>query len=112
MNVPEISKAHSTLVSWNKKEGDRLKRGELLCRMQSGPTTVGFAAPKDGYLAKIIMEDGIEYLEAGRVSFWLHLSALLVKASVCYADIRMHGSQIPDKDPSVWNFCDFLPIFF
>lgn len=70
MNVPAIGKAHSTLVSWNKKEGDRLERGELLCRMQSGPTTVGFAAPKDGYLAKIIMEDGIEYMEAGRVSFW------------------------------------------
>jgi pyruvate dehydrogenase E2 component (dihydrolipoamide acetyltransferase) len=39
---------------WNKKEGDKLSPGDVLCEIETDKASVGFEIQDSGYLAKII----------------------------------------------------------
>ncbi len=45
-----------TIVKWNKKEGDTVNTGEVLCEIQTDKAVVALEADEDGTVAKIIMD--------------------------------------------------------
>jgi len=56
-----------TIVSWQKKEGDQLSEGDLMCEIETDKATMGFEAPEEGYLAKIILPEGSKDVPVGKV---------------------------------------------
>ena len=40
-----------TIVSWEKKEGDAVAEGDLLCEIETDKATMGFETPEEGKLA-------------------------------------------------------------
>jgi len=49
-----------TVVRWLKKEGDSVKKGDLVCEVETEKAVFEVNAPRDGILIKIIKEDGEE----------------------------------------------------
>ena len=47
-----------TIVSWEKKVGDQVSEGDLLCEIETDKATMGFETPEEGYLAKVMIEAG------------------------------------------------------
>uniref|UniRef100_A0A915LQC3 Acetyltransferase component of pyruvate dehydrogenase complex n=1 Tax=Meloidogyne javanica TaxID=6303 RepID=A0A915LQC3_MELJA len=56
-----------TIVSWQKKEGDQLSEGDLMCEIETDKATMGFEAPEEGYLAKIILPEGSKDVPVGKL---------------------------------------------
>lgn len=46
------------IVSWNKKEGDKVAEGDLLGEVETDKATMQFDAPQDGIIAKILVPAG------------------------------------------------------
>lgn len=57
-----------TIISWEKKEGDKLNEGDLLAEIETDKATMGFETPEEGYLAKIIVSAGSKDVPIGQVS--------------------------------------------
>ncbi|VDD95661.1 unnamed protein product [Enterobius vermicularis] len=76
-NLPEHKKVplpalsptmeHGTIVSWQKKEGDQLAEGDLLCEIETDKATMGFETPEEGYLAKILIPEGAKDIPIGKI---------------------------------------------
>ncbi|RCN42204.1 hypothetical protein ANCCAN_11842 [Ancylostoma caninum] len=58
---------HGTVVSWQKKEGDQLSEGDLLCEIETDKATMGFETPEEGYLAKILIPEGSKDVPIGKL---------------------------------------------
>jgi pyruvate dehydrogenase E2 component (dihydrolipoamide acetyltransferase) len=56
-----------TIVSWEKKEGDQVSEGDLLCEIETDKATMGFETPEEGYLAKIIIQAGTKDIPIGKL---------------------------------------------
>ena len=56
-----------TIVSWEKKEGDKLNEGDLLAEIETDKATMGFETPEEGYLAKILITAGTKDIPIGKV---------------------------------------------
>lgn len=56
-----------TIVSWEKKEGDKLNEGDLLAEIETDKATMGFETPEEGYLAKILIPAGTKDIPIGKV---------------------------------------------
>lgn len=56
-----------TIVSWEKKEGDKLGEGDLLCEIETDKATMGFETPEEGYLAKIVIPAGTKDVPLGKL---------------------------------------------
>jgi len=56
-----------TIVSWQKKEGDQLSEGDLLCEIETDKATMGFETPEEGYLAKIFVSEGTRDIPIGKL---------------------------------------------
>lgn len=56
-----------TIVSWHKKEGDKLNEGDLLAEIETDKATMGFETPEEGYLAKIIVPAGTKNVAIGKL---------------------------------------------
>lgn len=56
-----------TIVSWEKKEGDKLNEGDLLAEIETDKATMGFETPEEGYLAKILIPSGTKDIPIGKV---------------------------------------------
>jgi len=56
-----------TIVSWEKKVGDQVSEGDLLCEIETDKATMGFETPEEGYLAKIMIEAGTKDIPIGRL---------------------------------------------
>ncbi|KAF6208547.1 hypothetical protein GE061_017005 [Apolygus lucorum] len=55
-----------TIVSWAKKEGDKLNEGDLLAEIETDKATMGFETPEEGYLAKILIPAGTKEVPIGK----------------------------------------------
>ena len=51
-----------TVVRWLKKEGDPVKKGEVVCEVETEKAVFEIEAPSDGVLKKIIVKEGQEAL--------------------------------------------------
>ncbi|XP_078047326.1 dihydrolipoamide S-acetyltransferase muc isoform X3 [Augochlora pura] len=56
-----------TIISWQKKEGDKLNEGDLLAEIETDKATMGFETPEEGYLAKIIVAAGTKNVPIGKL---------------------------------------------
>jgi len=56
-----------TIVSWEKKVGDQVSEGDLLCEIETDKATMGFETPEEGYLAKVMIEAGAKDIPVGRL---------------------------------------------
>nr|CAD7439492.1 unnamed protein product [Timema bartmani]CAD7456365.1 unnamed protein product [Timema tahoe] len=56
-----------TIISWAKKEGDKLNEGDLLAEIETDKATIGFETPEEGYLAKIIIGAGTKDVPIGKL---------------------------------------------
>ncbi|KAL3274517.1 hypothetical protein HHI36_015900 [Cryptolaemus montrouzieri] len=56
-----------TIISWSKKEGDKLNEGDLLAEIETDKATMGFETPEEGYLAKIIIPAGTKEVPIGKL---------------------------------------------
>ncbi|KAH9388134.1 hypothetical protein TYRP_009342 [Tyrophagus putrescentiae] len=56
-----------TIVSWEKKEGDKLNEGDLLAEIETDKATMGFETPEEGYLAKILIPAGTKDIPIGKL---------------------------------------------
>ncbi|XP_057326354.1 dihydrolipoyllysine-residue acetyltransferase component of pyruvate dehydrogenase complex, mitochondrial [Microplitis mediator] len=54
-----------TIISWQKKEGDKLNEGDLLAEIETDKATMGFETPEEGYLAKIMVPAGTKNIGIG-----------------------------------------------
>ena len=69
-----------TIVSWEKKEGDQVSEGDLLCEIETDKATMGFETPEEGYLAKIVIQAGSKDIPIGK------LLCIIVENQVCKSD--------------------------
>lgn len=55
--MPSLSPTmtEGTIVSWKKKEGDRLSPGDMLCEIQTDKAVMAFETEEEGILAKILV---------------------------------------------------------
>ena len=69
INLPALSPTMEmgTIVAWEKKEGDQVSEGDLLCEIETDKATMGFETPEEGYLAKIILPAGSKDIPIGRL---------------------------------------------
>ncbi len=48
-----------TIVRWHKRVGDAVKAGEALFEVETDKVTMDVEANTDGYLRKVIVDDGV-----------------------------------------------------
>ncbi|KAK0078629.1 hypothetical protein PV325_002254 [Microctonus aethiopoides] len=67
VSLPALSPTMETgtIISWQKKEGDKLNEGDLLAEIETDKATMGFETPEEGYLAKIIIPAGTKNIGVG-----------------------------------------------
>ena len=46
------------IAKWLKKVGDKIGTGEVLCEIETDKATVGFEIQDEGYLAKVLVNEG------------------------------------------------------
>jgi len=56
-----------TIVTWEKKEGDKVSEGDLLAEIETDKATMGFETPEEGFLAKILIEAGTKDIPIGKL---------------------------------------------
>lgn len=70
------------LASWNVQEGDTIKRGDIVCEIETEKATVEVEAPADGIVLKILVEQGTT-----------------IPPRTVVAIVGAAGDSIPDIDP-------------
>mgnify|MGYP002649561995 CR=1 FL=1 len=71
-----------TIVSWEKKEGDKLNEGDLLAEIETDKATMGFETPEEGYLAKILIPAGTKDIPIGKVSGTVALWQIVLSSNL------------------------------
>lgn len=68
VKLPALSPTmeQGTIVTWEKKVGDQLSEGDLLCEIETDKATMGFETPEEGYLAKILIPAGTKDIPIGK----------------------------------------------
>lgn len=68
INMPALSPTmtQGNIASWTKKEGDQLQPGESIAEIETDKATMDFEFQEEGYLAKILMEDGAQEVPVGK----------------------------------------------
>lgn len=85
-----------TIISWEKKEGDKLNEGDLLCEIETDKATMGFETPEEGYLAKIIIPAGTKDVPLGKLLCILVYDEADVAA---FKDFVDDGTAAPAAQP-------------
>merc|ERR1740123_2485232 len=69
VKLPALSPTmeQGTIVTWEKKVGDQLSEGDLLCEIETDKATMGFETPEEGYLAKILIQAGTRDIPIGKL---------------------------------------------
>ena len=62
ITMPQLSDTmtEGTVVKWLKKEGDKVKEGEIIAEVETDKATMEVEAVDEGVLAKILVADGTE----------------------------------------------------
>lgn len=81
-----------TIISWEKKEGDKLNEGDLLAEIETDKATMGFETPEEGYLAKIIVPGGSKNVPVGKLVCIIVQNEADVAA---FKDFKDDGSDAP-----------------
>ncbi|KAG7198719.1 hypothetical protein KM043_001710 [Ampulex compressa] len=86
-----------TIVSWQKKEGEKLNEGDLLAEIETDKATMGFETPEEGYLAKILVPAGTKNVAIGKLVCIIVSDEASVAAFKDYKDDSQDG---PSPSPA------------
>ena len=53
------------IVSWAVEVGQKLEEGDVICEVETDKATVAFETIEEGYIAKILVEEGTEGIPLG-----------------------------------------------
>lgn len=69
IGMPSLSPTMSegNVAKWQKKEGDKVSAGDVLCEIETDKAIVDMESMEDGYLAKIVYGDGSKEIKVGEV---------------------------------------------
>ncbi len=58
--MPEVdgAAAEGTVASWNRREGDRVEKGEAILAVEVEKATIDVEPPSGGYLRRILAAEG------------------------------------------------------
>jgi pyruvate dehydrogenase complex dihydrolipoamide acetyltransferase long form len=80
-----------TIVKWLKKEGDKIRPGDVLCEVQTDKAIVGLELEEEGILAKIILPDDSKDIKIGT------LIAVMVEDGQDWKDVVIPVSDIESQ---------------
>jgi pyruvate dehydrogenase E2 component (dihydrolipoamide acetyltransferase) len=68
LNMPALSPTmtEGTIVKWIKKEGDKVKAGEIMFEVETDKAVVGFEVQDDTFIAKILAPEGSAKIALGQ----------------------------------------------
>ena len=80
--MPQVGQDIETgkIVRWIKKEGDQVKKGEVLCEVETEKAVVEVPSPADGYLLKILFPDNAETKILSEIGFVGNLTDSVVES--------------------------------
>jgi len=76
-----------TISKWVKNEGDEIAAGDLIAEVETDKATVDYEAQDDGFLAKIIIDEGVADVPCGKTV------AIVVENA---EDIAAFANFVPD----------------
>ncbi|CAL1538722.1 unnamed protein product [Lymnaea stagnalis] len=82
-----------TIVSWQKKEGDKVSEGDLLADIETDKATMGFESSEEGYLAKIFIPEGTKDVRLGK------LMCIIVSSEADIAAFKDYVASASDDQP-------------
>ncbi len=91
--MPSLSPTmtEGTIVKWLKKEGDKIRAGDVLCEVQTDKAIVGLELEEEGILAKIILPDDSKDIKIGA------LIAVMVEDGQDWKDVVIPVSDIESQ---------------
>ncbi|CAI2366373.1 unnamed protein product [Moneuplotes crassus] len=99
LQMPSLSPTmeKGNLAKWCKKEGDQVEPGDILAEVETDKATVDFEMQEDGYVAKLLVEEGAQDIALGE------LVAILVEDEddiAAFKDYKPESSSnAPQKTP-------------
>jgi 2-oxoglutarate dehydrogenase E2 component (dihydrolipoamide succinyltransferase) len=104
VKVPQLSEsvAEATLLSWHKREGDRVNRDENLIDIETDKVVLELPAPDTGVITKIFKADG-SLVVAGEVIATLDTEGKAAAASASAAPAKAEPAAAPvaPKTPAI-----------
>lgn len=85
------------VAKWVKKEGDHILPGEVICEIETDKATVGYENIDEGYLAKIIIQEGGKDVKVGQ------LMAIIVEEKddvAAFKDYKEEGTDGGSASPA------------
>ncbi|BFZ11185.1 hypothetical protein BsWGS_14223 [Bradybaena similaris] len=82
-----------TIISWQKKEGDKVSEGDLLAEIETDKASMGFESSDEGYLAKIFIPEGSKDVPLGK------LMCIIVSSEADIAAFKDYVPQPSDDQP-------------
>ncbi|KAE9552500.1 hypothetical protein FO519_004280 [Halicephalobus sp. NKZ332] len=69
VKLPQLdpSMEKGTIISWRKKEGEKILEGDFLCEIEINKDTVKIKSPEEGYLARILFPEGSKDVRVGKL---------------------------------------------
>ena len=85
LEMPALSPTMSegTIVKWNIKEGGKVSVGDVICEIQTDKATVGFESQEEGYIAKILSDDGSTKVCGGLIGIMVDKGLLNYEEKIC-----------------------------
>lgn len=73
--MPSLSPTMSegNIAKWNKKEGEKVAVGDVICEIQTDKAVMGYESQEEGYLAKIIVKEGTKGVAVGDVRILMQM---------------------------------------
>ncbi|CAI8603996.1 unnamed protein product [Vicia faba] len=68
LGMPALSPTmnQGNIAKWNKKEGDKIEVGDILCEIETDKATLEYESLEEGYLAKIVAPEGTKEVAVGQ----------------------------------------------
>ena len=54
------------MLKWNVKVGDKVSAGDVICEIQTDKSAVGYEVQDDGYIAQILVSEGVDNIDVGK----------------------------------------------
>jgi 2-oxoglutarate dehydrogenase E2 component (dihydrolipoamide succinyltransferase) len=115
VKVPALSEsvAEATLLSWHKREGEQVDRGETLIDIETDKVVLELPAPSAGMLAKIIKDDGTT-VTSGEIIATIDTEAATAEAGTTAAGTTEDAAQLrvppaPTALPAIEKTPEMMP---
>lgn len=106
LGMPSLSPSmeEGSIAKWNKKEGDKINEGDVICSIQTDKAAVDFSSTEEGYLAKILKKEG----ESAKVNAAIALIAEKKEqiAAIASMDLSKTATTVSTAKPTTVKAAD------